>query len=244
VKLGILAIDIGGTGLKTAVLDPRGALETARQRVPTPHPCPPEVLLASVAKMAAALPAFDRISVGFPGIVRDGQIITAPNLGAADWAGFKLAEALSQQFGNCPVKLVNDADMQGFSLVSGHGIELAVTLGTGVGTALFRDGELMPHLEIAHHPIRKRKTYDEYLGDAAYKKIGKTRWNKRVRRALDLLEVLFYPQRIFIGGGNARNLEIELPENVAIGSNDAGLKGGAVLWRKQGQKISAIRYGR
>jgi len=242
-KPGILAIDIGGTGLKTVVIDHRGEMETTRVRVPTPHPCPPEVLLDKLVGMTASLPPFDRISVGFPGVVRNGIISTAPNLGTADWAGFRLAEAISRQFDNKPVKLINDADMQGFSLVAGVGIELAITLGTGMGTALFRDGELMPHMELAHHPMHKSKTYDEYVGDAAYKKIGKKRWNKRVGRALALLEALFSPDRLFIGGGNARNLEIELPENVTIGSNDAGLEGGAAVWRKQGLKIAAIHTG-
>jgi len=101
----------------------------------------------------------------------------------------------------------------------------------------------MPHMELAHHPVHKSKTYDEYVGDAAYKKIGKKRWNKRVGRVLALLEALFSPDRLFIGGGNARNLEIELPENVTIGSNDAGLEGGAAVWRKQGLKIAAIHTG-
>jgi polyphosphate glucokinase len=242
-KPGILAIDIGGTGLKAVVLNAAGTMETARERVPTPHPCPPEALLAALQTMVEKLPPFDRISAGFPGVVRDGVILTAPNLGTSDWAGFHLAEALSQHFGKHPVKVINDADMQGFALVDGVGVELAVTLGTGVGTALFRDGALMPHLEIAHHPMHKHKTYDEYLGDAALKKIGKKRWNKRVRYAIDLLEALCNPHRIYIGGGNAANLEVKLPDNVVIGSNDAGLIGGAKLWSKAGHTVEPIRHG-
>jgi len=243
-KPGILSIDIGGTGLKTVVIDPRGSMETARVHLPTPHPCPPAVLLEMLGKMVLSLPAFDRISVGFPGVVREGVVITAPNLGTPKWSGFALADAISKQFDDCPVKLVNDADMQGFALISGQGVEWVVTLGTGVGTALFRDGQLMPHIELAHHPMHKNKTYDESLGVAALKKIGRKRWNKRVRRALSLMEALFSPHRIFIGGGNAGKVDIDLPENVIVGSNDAGLEGGAGLWRQSGGKIEVIRHDR
>lgn len=241
-KPGILSIDIGGTGLKTVVIDHSGTMETVRVHQPTPHPCPPDVLLDMLAKMVVTLPAFDRISVGFPGVVRDGIVITAPNLSTSKWSGFALADAISKQFDDRPIKLVNDADMQGFALISGEGVELVVTLGTGVGTALFRDGQLMPHIELAHHTMHKGKTYDEYLGVAAFEKIGKKRWNKRVRRALAMMDALISPHRIFIGGGNARRLKIDLPENVTVGSNDAGLEGGAGLWRKSGLKIGALRH--
>jgi polyphosphate glucokinase len=119
-------------------------------------------------------------------------------------------------------------------LISGAGLELVATLGTGIGTALFRNGELMPHMELAHHPIHKDKTYDQYLGDAEFKRVGKKRWNRRLSRALDLFQVLLHPDRIFLGGGNSRNVTLELTANVIVGSNDAGLAGGAALWRKPG----------
>jgi len=239
-KPGILSIDIGGTGLKAAVLDQRRKLETARVRIPTPHPCPPEVMLAALAQLVATLPAFDRISVGFPGVIRDGVVQTAPNLGTAEWAGFALAQAISQQFAGYPVKLINDADMQGFSLISGQGVELALTLGTGFGSALFHDGELLPHIELAHHPIHKKQTYDEYLGVAAYTKVGKKRWNRRLQRALHLADALFSPHGIVLGGGNAAKVTFTLPEHVTLGSNQAGIQGGAVLWGKPGQRIRAV----
>jgi polyphosphate glucokinase len=122
--------------------------------------------------------------------------------------------------------------MQGLALISGRGLEFVMTLGTGVGTALYRDGELMPHMELAHHPIRKNKTYDEYLGDAVRKEIGKKRWNRRVHYALELIDILFNPDRIYIGGGNAARLDLPSDRHIAIGSNDAGLIGGAVPWRR------------
>jgi polyphosphate glucokinase len=231
-KPGILSIDIGGSGLKADVLDDRGHTLADRVRVPTPQPCPPAVLLDTVATMVAGLPAFDRISAGFPGFIKAGKVITAPNLGPADWAGFALEKALSRKLGGHPAKLINDAEMQGLALISGKGLELVVTLGTGMGSGLFRDGELMPHMELAHHPLRRKKTYEDRVGNAALKKVGKKRWNKHVRQALDALNTLLNPDRIFIGGGNAEHLSTEaLPANVVIGTNAAGIVGGAALWR-------------
>jgi polyphosphate glucokinase len=231
-KPGILAIDIGGTGLKATVVNDRGHMMAERIRVPTPHPCPPELLLATVKQMIADLPAFDRISVGFPGVIRNGHVLTAANLDTSLWAGFGLAKAISKSLGGKPVKLINDADMQGLALISGRGLEFVMTLGTGVGTGLYHNGELMPHMELAHHPIRKDKTYDEYLGDAARKAIGRKQWNRRLQRALLLVDVLLHPDRIFLGGGNSMRVDLKLDAHVAIGSNDAGLEGGAALWKK------------
>lgn len=231
-KPGILAIDIGGTGLKAAVINEKGQMLAERVRVPTPHPCPPRILLENLKRMVAGLPAFDRISIGFPGVVREGKVLTAPNLDTSLWAGYALRQAVSRAFGNKPAQLLNDADMQGLGLVSGRGLEFVMTLGTGVGTALFRDGELMPHMELAHHPIRKDKTYDEYLGEAERKAIGKKQWNRRVHRALELIDTLFMPDRIYIGGGNSARLELTSDRHIKVGSNDAGLEGGAALWRK------------
>jgi len=237
VKPGILAIDVGGTGLKAAVIDDRGQMRSERQRVPTPHPCPPTLFLDTVAALVKPLPDFDRIAVGFPGVVRDGRVITAPNLGTEDWAGFALAPALSKRLGGAPVRMVNDAEMQGLALVDGSGLELVVTLGTGVGTALLRDGVPAPHLELAHHPLSKSgKTYDEYLGNAAYEKIGKKRWNKRVKRMLEVLDILLHPDRVHISGGNAKHIDFDLPKGVTIASNDAGIEGGAGLWREPAAK--------
>ena len=160
----ILAIDIGGTSVKAAVLDEMGTPLCERVRVPTPRPCPPETLLGLVGQLVASLPTYDRIAVGFPGAVRDGRVLTAANLGNAPWVGYPLEEAIARQLKQ-PTQLLNDADMQGFGLIEGVGLELVITLGTGFGTAWFRHGELMPHLEIAHHPIRADRTYDQYLGN-------------------------------------------------------------------------------
>lgn len=230
---GILAIDVGGTGLKAAVIDEEGKMLTDRARVPTPHPCPPEALIDAVAGLVTGFPAFDRISIGFPGVVRDGRVFTAPNLGTEAWTGFALTDAISKKLGGQPARMINDAEMQGFAIVSGKGLEMVLTLGTGAGTALFRGGELMPHMELAHHPIRGDKTYDEYLGNAAFEAEGKKHWNKRVERVVGILFSLLHYDHLYIGGGNAKHIEIELPSTVSLASNEAGLEGGAGLWRKR-----------
>lgn len=228
---GILAVDIGGISIKAAVLDAQGKLLTERLRVPTPHPCPPDLLVSMVTDLVKNLPPFDRISIGFPGVIRKGRILTAANLQSEQWFGFDLAQALSARLGNYPARIINDADMIGLALIGGEGLELVVTLGTGVGTALFRDGELMPHMELAHHPIADGRSYDQYLGDAELKRVGKLHWNDRVGHALGLLNILFHPDRILLSGGNAHNIDIAPPPNARILPDVLGMSGGAALWR-------------
>lgn len=225
-----LAIDIGGTGLKAALLDARGKMITARVRAETPHPCPPKVMVGALAVLVAPLGTFDRVSVGFPGVVRDGHVVTAPHFGTDIWNGFDLAGALAARLGK-PVRLLNDADMQGLAAITGKGVELVITLGTGVGSALFRDGELMPHLELAHHPVRGRETYNGYIGDKRRKQIGGKRWNRRVERVLSALKSLVNYDRMHIGGGNAQRLTFKLDRNVRKVSNQLGVMGGIALWR-------------
>jgi polyphosphate glucokinase len=225
-----LAIDIGGTGIKAALLDDAGSIIGERQRVPTPlKPIAPDALIRAIDDAVAPLGTFERVSVGFPGYVRDGRIVTAPNLGTDALAGFDLQSALAEHLGK-PVRVLNDADVQGFGAIEGKGIEMVLTLGTGAGTALFRDGEIMPHLELAHHPVSGDKTYDEYVGNAARKKKGKKTWNKRVGKVIDILREVVRFDHLYIGGGNAKDITFELPADVTIVPNTDGLTGGIRLW--------------
>jgi len=116
-------------------------------------------------------------------------------------------------------------------VIAGHGVELVVTLGTGFGSGLFVDGKLVPNLEIGHHPLQKGKTYEDLLGDAALKKVGKKKWNRRLVRAIQTLDPTFNYDRLYVGGGNAARITVKLPPNVKIVSNVAGLLGGLALWR-------------
>lgn len=241
-----LAIDIGGTGLKASVLDPTGEMEHARVRIPTPYPLSPQRLVDELEKLVQDLPPFDRISVGFPGMVRAGQILSAPHFVSPDgpggtpapklvqaWNRFDLAAALEKVTGK-PTKVANDADLQGAAVVKGAGLELVVTLGTGVGTALFYEGQLLPHLELAHHPLRKDLTYNEVLGDAARKKEGVKKWRQRVYETVETLRALTFFDHCYLGGGNSARLNDDLPAGVTVVSNDAGILGGIKLWERTG----------
>ncbi len=224
-----LAIDIGGTGLKAAVLDAEGHMLDKRLRVRTPSDPTPEAVIEALAHLAARLPEFDRISIGFPGVVRRGVVLTAPNLGTKQWKGFALQDALSERFGK-PARLENDAEVAGLGVIEGKGLEVVVTLGTGFGSAVFSNGRMTPHLELAHHPIHKSMTYDEYVGNAALKEIGKKKWKRRVLKVIAVLRTLLNYDKLHIGGGNARLLDFKLPRNVDLVSNDEGIIGGVKLW--------------
>jgi polyphosphate glucokinase len=110
---------------------------------------------------------------------------------------------------------------------------MVITLGTGFGSAIIKDGFLTPHLEMSQHPITKSKNYNDYIGEAARKKIGKKKWRKRMKRVLNVLKTVFNYDHLYISGGNAKLLNFELDENVTIENNREGIKGGAVLWRQQ-----------
>jgi polyphosphate glucokinase len=227
--LKTLAIDIGGTGLKASLLDSKGSMITERIRVATPPKCPPKLLVETLARLVAPLPHYDRVSVGFPGVVRRGKVLTAHNLGQDAWKGFDLDLALTRKLGK-PVRVLNDADIQGLGAISAKGVEIVITLGTGLGSSFAEDGRLSTHLELAHHPFRKGQTYEEQLGNAALEKAGKRRWNQRVEKAIATLRALTHFDRLYIGGGNAKAIKFELPPDVQLVSNELGMRGGIWLW--------------
>lgn len=224
-----LAIDIGGTHLKASVLDRSGAEIATRVEVPTPHPAPPQAVLPLLEGLAQSLPKYDRVSAGFPGVVKHGRVTTAPNLGTADWHGFPLAAELARRFRK-PARVLNDAEVQGLGVIKGKGLECVLTLGTGLGSAIYRDGELMPHLELGQHPIRKDKTYDQFVGSAALRKHGAAKWNRRVQRMIKVVRTLLDFDHLYLGGGDAARIDFELPPDVTTASNEAGITGGVKLW--------------
>lgn len=224
-----LAIDIGGTGLKALVLGPDGTPTTERVRVPTPKPATTSAVLEALVALVQPLTAYDRVSVGFPGVVVDGVTRTAPNLDPS-WKDFDLAAQLGRRL-HSTVRVLNDAGVQGYGDIEGQGLEMVLTFGTGLGCALYYNGVYVPNLELAHHPFRNGKTYEEYVGNAARKVAGKKKWNKRVKRVIAQVLATWNPRKLYLGGGNTKHLDIELPVDVTIASNEAGLLGGIALWR-------------
>jgi polyphosphate glucokinase len=223
-----LAIDIGGTGLKAILLDSEGMPLSNRVRMDTPRPATPKRVLAAIWELIEPLGAFHRISVGFPGVVVDGVTKTAPNLHDS-WKGFELERVLAKA-SRRPVRVLNDAGVQGYGVIEGYGVEMLLTLGTGMGTSLFLDGRYVPNLELAHHPFRRGRTYEDWVGDAARKRLGKKKWNKHVAQVLEQIDPIWNPRRIYLGGGNSRRVELKLAPHIKIVDNIAGLLGGIALW--------------
>jgi polyphosphate glucokinase len=227
---GTLAVDIGGTGIKALVLDPTGEPLNERVRLDTPRPATPDAVIDAILRLAAQCPQYERVSIGFPGVVDGGVIFTAANLDG-DWTKLPLAREIELRTERM-TRVCNDADMQGLAVVEGKGVEMVLTLGTGMGSALFVDGKLVPNLELAHHPFRKKLTYEEYVGRGALKHVGEKRWARRVLKVLEQIQPIWNPRLIFLGGGNAKKLEgdEDLPKNVRIVANVNGLLGGIRLW--------------
>ncbi|UWP79470.1 ROK family protein [Dactylosporangium fulvum] len=250
-----LTIDCGGGGLKAGVVDDSDALVCRPIRIPTPYPFPPERFVRSLLdideQLAAECGAADRITVGMPGMIRHGVVVATPHYVTtagpqtavdpgllAAWAGYDARAALGRAFGR-PVLVLNDAEVHGSALVDGTGLELVLTLGTGLGSALFDDGVPAPHLELSHAPVRRKRTYDRYVGEIQRRELGNAKWSRRVLRMVDGLRPVFHWDRLFLGGGNSALIDppalAELGDDVTIVPNTAGVTGGARAWKLMGQ---------
>jgi polyphosphate glucokinase len=215
-----LVIDIGATGIKAMLLDNLRRPLRQRVRRETPSSGKPGEVMDVVVKLAKRFEPFDRVAVGFPGVIAQGSVKEAPNL-AVEWQGFNIGQVLEAALER-PVRVANDADVQGFGAISGVGVELVITLGTGVGTSLFVDGRLVPNVELGTEKLR----------NTALQRVGKKRWNKRLAKFLQKLNAIFHCTRLYIGGGNSSYVDIKkLPPHVTVVSNLNGLTGGLALWR-------------
>jgi polyphosphate glucokinase len=216
-----LAIDIGATRIKASTLNELGEIVTKRVFTDTPRSGMPGAVMDIIAQLAEEQEEYDRVSVGFPGIVQNGVVQAAPNL-APEWKHFNIAKILSARLRK-PVRVANDADVQGFGAISGVGVELVLTLGTGVGSALFLNGHLIPNVEVGK----------DKLSAAELRRVGKKKWNRRLHKLIRKLESMFYYDRLYIGGGNSKFVSIaDIPPNVTIVSNLNGMVGGVALWRE------------
>jgi polyphosphate glucokinase len=241
-----LAVDCGGGGIKASVLDAAGTLRAPAIRVPTPYPLPPERLLDTIADIAATLPPAERATVGMPGMIRHGVVVATPHYVTRTgphsrvlpelveaWSGFDMEAAVARTLG-MPALVLNDAEVHGAGVVAGSGLELVLTVGTGLGSALFDGGALAPHLELSHAPVRWGTSYDTYIGEVERARLGDALWSRRVRRVVEGLRPVFLWDRLYLGGGNARRLTPQvlarLGDDVVVVPNSAGIVGGVRAW--------------
>jgi polyphosphate glucokinase len=224
-----LAVDIGGLSIKLLALSPDGAPVTETLAQPTPTPATPDAVFELIRDMADTLPPHRQVSVGFPGIVKDGVAVNAPNLGDELWHGVSLNERLTQMLHH-PVRAMNDVDLQGLGVVHGNGVEMVLTLGTGMGSALFTGGALVPNLELGHHPLRDGQTYEDLVRDSELKRIGPVAWTARVINALEQIEPIFNYDTLYLGGGNVQNLKSKLRDNVQVFTLAQAMRGALRLW--------------
>jgi polyphosphate glucokinase len=220
-----LAIDVGGSGVKCAVLNTRGAMSSERVREPTPERFTPRELLRLIERMSRNFERYDRVAVGIPGIVHRDVVYSLPASGSRAFKEFELGTRLSDLLG-VPVRVTNDATMHGLAAIRGRGVEMVITLGTGLGTALFIDGVLSAHYQTLPGQDEPFGAY----GADALRKIGRKRWEKRVRELYDQLRDITNYDRLYVGGGNAERLREPMPSRVKRIDSSAGILGGHRLW--------------
>jgi polyphosphate glucokinase len=215
----ILAIDIGGSKVKCLW---QGLAE--RRAAPSGPDYTPEKFLADIKELTKG-ETFDAVTIGFPAPIRNGRPSREPvNLGPG-WSTFDYRAAFA-----CPVKIVNDAAMQAVGSYQG-GRMLFLGLGTGLGTALVDNSHLVA-LEAAHLPYKKRRTFEQWVGNASKEKLGKRMWRLEVARVCSIFRTAFLPDYIILGGGNAKELK-ELPEGCRLGDNALAFAGGFRVWDKE-----------
>lgn len=240
-----ICVDVGATSLKAGLVDPRGELLGERAKVKTTFPMTPQRLVEEVARLVVRLPKGDRLALGFPGTVVDGVVTDAGNFERASgpgsrrtaalstaWRGFELQRRLAATF-ELDVRVANDADVAALACKVGKGLELTVTLGTGVGTGLTLDGRLQPHLEGGQLRWSRHETLDDVLGERARKR-DEARWHARVLSALQLLEVVVGFDLLHLAGGNGprvRRAELgELGDRTTVTTSRPGILGGVHLF--------------
>lgn len=240
------AVDCGGTGIKAVAVDAAGEIVGDRHRVRTRYPSPPKELVVTVCDLAEEVRAqaggLDRATIGFPGMVRGGVVHSTPHYVTEfgpfteprpelvqAWAGHDIRAHLESALG-LPTRVLNDAEVAGLAVVSGRGVEVVLTLGTGLGFAMFDDGALFPKIELSQAHVTKKKTYDQHLGHRARKKVGAEQWSGRVQHAIDGLRPVLWWDHLYLGGGGAKHLTTRLSDDVTLITNDSGLLGGPRAW--------------
>jgi polyphosphate glucokinase len=225
--LKILVIDVGGTHVKV-----RATGQRKRLIIPSGPRLTAQKMVAAVRKLTMGW-AYDGVSIGYPGAVLHGRIVSEPHNLGSGWVGF----AWQKAFGR-PVKVINDAAMQALGSYQKKRM-LFLGLGTGLGAAMIVDGLLEP-MELAHLPYRKGRTYEDYVGDKGLKRLGKKRWRRHVNDVVTRLKVALEADYVVLGGGNARLIK-KLPADARLGDNANAFRGGYRLWAMEQTKGPRLR---
>ncbi len=241
-----LCVDCGGGGIKISVVDESGRLvaDPLRQRVH--YPLTPELLVATIGDLSDRLPHADRVTVGMPGMIRHGRVIATPHYITKEgprsrvdpdlvelWANFDMRGAVEDRF-QLPALVLNDAQVAGAGVITGIGLEMVITLGTGLGNAIFDSGILAPHAELSQGLVRWGLTYDDYIGEHERLRLGDSHWSRRVRRIIEGFRPVYLWDRLYIGGGNAHRIVFtprhQLSPEISLIPNEAGIFGGVRAW--------------
>jgi len=242
----VLGLDVGGTGIKGALVDTQtGRLTTERFRLRTPQPATPEAMAATVAEIARHFEWTGPAGCGFPAVIRHGTVMTAANIDPS-WIGIDVRDAFEKATG-CTFTVANDADAAGLAEMrfgagrDRRGVVIVSTLGTGIGSAVFVDGKLVPNTELGHLELDGFDA-ESRASDAARSRedLSWKRWAKRVDAYLKLLQRLFWPELIIVGGGVSKKHEKFLPRLSVDAEivpaelrNEAGIIGAAMLAAEQ-----------
>ena len=218
--LRVLAVDVGGSHVKVRL---SGSQEV--RKFDSGPDMTAKMMADGILKLTQDW-TFDVVSIGYPGVVIHGRIVSEPHNLAAGWVGFDFAAALGH-----PTRLVNDASMQAIGSYEG-GRMLFLGLGTGLGSALVVDG-VVESMELAHFPYKKGKTYEDYVGDAGRRRLGNKKWRKCVDDVVEQLRSVLEADYVVLGGGNALKLK-KLPKGAKLGNNAYAFLGGFRLWRSGG----------
>jgi polyphosphate glucokinase len=214
--MNILVIDVGGTHVKVCATN-----HVKRVDIPSGPKLTAKKMVAAVRKIIVDW-QFDTVTIGYPGAVHHGHIVSEPHNLGHGWVGYDFKKA----FG-CPVRIINDAAMQALGSYEGKRM-LFLGLGTGLGSAMIVDG-VLESMELAHLPYKKGRTYEDYIGLAGLKRLGKSKWRHAVSDVVSQLKAALEADYVVLGGGNAKLLK-EIPSGARLGDNANAFQGGVRLW--------------
>lgn len=239
----ILGIDIGGTGIKAAIVDTAtGALQSERLRLPTPRPASPAAIARTLCELIKQLQWSGPLGIGFPAAIQHGVARTAANIDSA-FIGLPVADFFAQQTA-CPVYVANDADVAGLAEMrfgagqGNNGVVLIITIGTGLGTALFSGGQLFPNTELGHIVLENGQVAEKFASEGVRitEELKWKAWGSRLDLYLQTMENLFWPDLIILGGGVSKKLDkfapqlsTRAPVHAASFLNQAGVVGAALF---------------